>query len=121
MTISSQIIEVLNDICLKFGIAIDWSQENILPYLKELAGKYISWEMATSIAWIVGMAIIVVVGIILFVIDIKCDFIGLSVISGILWFVAICVIVTQIGDILTCMYFPEKQIVEYVKYLMPKG
>ena len=64
MTISSQIIEVLNDICKKFGIAIDWSQENILPYLQELAGKYISWEIATSVAWLIGAAIIIVVGII---------------------------------------------------------
>lgn len=119
MTISSQIIEVLNDICKKFGIAIDWSQENILPYLQELAGKYISWEIATSVALLIGAAIIIVVGIILLIVDIKCfGFCGMSVVSMFLWIAALVVVVEQINDILTCMYFPEKQIVEYVKYLM---
>ena len=119
MTISSQIIEVLNDICKKFGIVIDWSQENILPYLQELAGKYISWEIATSVAWLIGAAIIIVVSIILLVVDIKCfGFCGMSVVSMVLWIAALVVVVEQINDILTCMYFPEKQIVEYVKYLM---
>lgn len=119
MTISSQIIEVLNDICKKFGIVIDWSQENILPYLQELAGKYISWEIATSVAWLIGAAIIIVVGIILLVVDIKCfGFCGMSVVGVLLWLVALVVIAEQINDILTCKYFPEKQIVEYVKYLI---
>lgn len=52
MVISDQIIAVMNDLCQKFGIAIDWSQENIIPYLTELAKKYISYEIATSIAWV---------------------------------------------------------------------
>lgn len=39
MTVSSQIIEVFNEICNKFGIVIDWSADNILPYLTELVNR----------------------------------------------------------------------------------
>lgn len=39
MTVSSQIIEVLNDICNKFGVVIDWSADNIFPYLTELVNR----------------------------------------------------------------------------------
>lgn len=122
MTISSQIIEVLNDLCMKFGMAIDWSQENVMPYLQELAGKYISWEVATSTAWLILLAVLAIVGIVLIVIDCKntakyefgimifigCILIGIAILAG----------VFEVGDILTCKFFPEKQIIEYVHYLI---
>lgn len=120
MTVSSQIIEVLNDLCMKFGLAIDWSQETVLPYLEELAGKYITWEIATSEMWIVIGAILFVGGLITFVTDLKWRWAdGVMTIVG---FVAIiagaCLIGDQVYDILTCKYFPEKQLWEYVSYLM---
>lgn len=120
MTVSAQIIEVLNDLCLKFGLAIDWSQENVLPYLEELAGKYITWEVATSTMWIVIGAILVVGGLICFVTDIKWSWAGGFVaFMGCFVIVAgMCVVGDQIYDILTCKYFPEKQLWEYVSGLM---
>ena len=33
MKVSNQIIEVLEYLCQKFGIVIDWTSESILPYL----------------------------------------------------------------------------------------
>ena len=57
MTVSSQIIEVLDSLCEKAGIAIDWTAENVLPYIQELAGKFVSFEAATSIAWILLVVI----------------------------------------------------------------
>lgn len=120
MTMSSQIIEVLNHLCLKFGLVIDWTQENIFPYLQELAGKYISWEIATSKAWIIVAVVALIIGLILFISDAALDWaygIGIAV-GVILIIIAVSVSVTQIFDILTCKYFPEKQIVEYINYLM---
>ena len=40
---SNQVIEILNEICNKLGIAVDWTSENILPQVKivcEKLGKY---------------------------------------------------------------------------------
>ena len=118
MTMSSQIIEVLNHLCLKFGLVIDWTQENIFPYLQELAGKYIAWEMATSYAWLIGAGIMVVLAIVCFVIESKLDCCGFAVFCGVVLILsAFGICIAQVDDILTCKYFPEKQIFEYVKEL----
>ena len=120
MTVSAQIIEVLDDLCRKFGLMIDWSQENILPYLQELVSKYIQWEVAVSWMYILMGAALLLVAIILFIVEYKTD---ASV--GFFYFLAIVLIAAallifgiQAYDILTCKFFPEKQILEYVKYLM---
>ena len=60
MTVSSEIIEVLDYLGEKFGIAIDWTSNNVLPYLQTLADKFIKWEISTSIVWIVIAAFIMV-------------------------------------------------------------
>lgn len=44
MKVSEQIIEVLEYLGEKFGVAIDWSSDNVLPMVKELCAKYISWK-----------------------------------------------------------------------------
>lgn len=42
-SLSSQVIEILDDLARRFGVAIDWTQANIIPYLNELAQKYLSY------------------------------------------------------------------------------
>lgn len=120
MTISSQIIEVLNDLCMKFGMAIDWSQENVTPYLQELAGKYISWEVATSWAWIVLGVVLILIGIIACIVEFKTDMTCgfLFVVSCFAIVIGVFAVGDQVFDILTCQYFPEKAIFEYVKSFM---
>ena len=61
MSFSSQFIEVLDALCEKFGIVIDWTSQNVMPYLTDLATRLISYEIWTSAAWIVilGVAFIV--------------------------------------------------------------
>ena len=120
MTVSSQIIEVLNDLCMKFGLAIDWSQETVLPYLEELAGKYITWEIATSEMWIVIGALLAVGGLIVFATDLKWEWArGFMAIVGLFAIIGGAGLVCgQVYDILTCKHFPEKQLWEYVSSLM---
>ena len=50
MIVSDQIISVLNALCEKFGIVVDWTAANILPYAKDLCGRIITYEIATEIA-----------------------------------------------------------------------
>ena len=120
MTVSAQIIEVLNDLCMKFGLAIDWSQENVLPCLEELAGKYITWEIATSEMWIVIGALLAVGGLIVFATDLKWEWAGgFMAIVGLFAIIGGAGLVCgQVYDILTCKHFPEKQLWEYVSSLM---
>ena len=120
MTVSDQIIEVLNNLCLRFGLAIDWTQDNIIPYFEELAAKYIAWECATSWMWIGVGAILVIVGLVFFVayIHYKVADGFMSCVGCVVMLVGVSVIVCQVYDILTCNYFPEKKIVEYIQYLI---
>ena len=38
--VSNQIIEVLNEICNKFGLAIDWTSKNVQPYWDMIRGRF---------------------------------------------------------------------------------
>lgn len=50
---SKEIIEVLDALSDRLGMSIDWTQNNIIPYLQEISSKYVNYEIATSIVWIV--------------------------------------------------------------------
>ena len=62
MSFSSQFIEVLDALCAKFGIVIDWTSQNVMPYLTDLATRLVNYEIWTSVAWIVilGVAFVVI-------------------------------------------------------------
>ena len=123
MTVSSEIIEILDYLGEKFGIAIDWTSNNVLPYLQALVDKFIKWEISTSILWIAIAAFIIVMTITL--INLK----GFREINeetyGMLWvpagllilgfFVVICV---QIFDIIECNIFPEKVLYDFIKTML---
>lgn len=47
-----EIIKVLDDLSERLGIDVDWTSQNVLPYLQELCDKYISYEIWTSIVYI---------------------------------------------------------------------
>lgn len=132
---SAQIIEVLNDICEKFGIAVDWTSKNIQPYLKELMTKCINYKLATDIVWLV-------VGIILFIIggvllrfafnnnrkyheiedyyERMCSNLDETaatqiIIGGICLSIAVVLILYFTINLLACLTFPEKIILDMVR------
>lgn len=63
---SEEIIKVLDNLAQKFGIAIDWTNQNILPYLQDLMGRYISLQNSYAIVWIV-ISIIMIIGSIILI------------------------------------------------------
>lgn len=126
MNVSEQIIAVIDNLCEKFGIAIDWTQENIWPYLQSLFQKYITYEICTSVMWIAAFGVLFVI---------SCTFykkaskefhndewddepyilsIVLLIIISITFFV---VTLVQVTDIICSITFPEKMIFEYVQKL----
>ena len=125
---SDEIIKVLDDLCDKFGIAIDYSSNNILPYLQDLLDRYTKYELTTSIIQLVISCSILVVLIIL---NVKFDpyFLKLCEEDDECWFslvvtLAICVVISFgyniftihsiIDNIITCITIPEKLIFEYL-------
>ena len=138
MTVSEQIIQVIDALCEKFGIAVNWTGENVLPYVETLCGKLITYEIVTSIA---TMSIMVVLSIVACLVvkkfyptlvkhyrqerDDNWHEIGWTVASvvtyvalGVLLFATVCVICVQTFDIIECVVFPEKYIFEYISELI---
>ncbi|MCU6009137.1 hypothetical protein H3U41_19955, partial [Clostridioides difficile] len=73
MEFSEQIIKILDNLSDKFGMTIDWSNKNVIPYLQTLTTKYINYEIATSVFWIIICVIGVILGILLIYMDRKYD------------------------------------------------
>lgn len=123
---SEEVIKVLDNLAERFGMTIDWTSANVIPYLQELCGKYVTYEIATSVVWLV-------IGILCLIFskytfaktkyfwgkykedvysDYDCGTIIFGTITGCIIIVGICVVLSQVFDIITCYAFPEKIIIE---------
>lgn len=131
MTMSDQIIAVLDNICAKFGVAIDWTSENVLPYVMELAGKFIKYEIVTSIVSSVMTLAILFIAFNCFKFSYKkwkediynnsywdLSTVVFGIIFGALALASIFIVIADVFDIVTCITFPEKAIFEYVSTMM---
>lgn len=58
---SEEIIKVLDELGKRFGVAIDWSNQNILPYLQELGKRFIIYKTATGILTIITLSILIAI------------------------------------------------------------
>ena len=63
MSFSNEIITILNDLGKRFGIAIDWTKENVMPYIEELCQRIIKFETISYIY----LLILCILGITIFV------------------------------------------------------
>ena len=118
MNISEQIINVIDNLCQKFGIAIDWTAANVLPYITTLCEKYIHWETSTSIAWIIIMSSCTLITLIAAIFICKFGYWGGAewVMFGFVLIISIGVVGQQVFDIIECKTFPEKAIYDYITY-----
>ena len=126
-----EIIKVLDALSEKLGIAIDYTSDNVIPYVQQLSEKLVNYELATSIMFIILNIIPVIVTLMLIKYILKSiknktytikgsEFtvhevatIFAAVLSFLSIFFTINIIFEAI-DIITCITFPEKIIFEYV-------
>lgn len=125
---SDEIIKVLDTLAEKFGMAVDWTSSNILPYMQELAGKVVRWEIATSIMWLV-LAVILLFSTIFWIQfikyankkynenkksdwDIARFLFVIAAVCSVIFGSIVCI--QQIYDIITCYTFPEKILLDFV-------
>ena len=123
MQISEEIIKTLDYIGEKFGLAIDWTSSNIMPYFTELCNKIVKYEICTSIIWIVAF----VAAIALCISYIRKSIRWAEDEGDWIWFAVILIIIAivcgigflvQIFDIVECGIFPEKYLAEYFMELL---
>ena len=125
MSFSSQFIEVIDALCEKFGIAIDWTSQNVMPYLTDLATRLISYEIWTSVVWIVILGVAFVVIWKLTKNMRKDDSFGNEEICVGAWFVCgfigiifVVVACVEVFDIIRALTIPEVVIYGFLKGLM---
>lgn len=58
---NNKVIEVLDYMGEKFGIAIDWTAENVMPQVTEFLKRYQTYSIAKHAIWIIIGLIIVVI------------------------------------------------------------
>lgn len=128
MAISEQIIQVLDALCARFGLVIDWTAENVIPYISTLCEKLITWEIWSSVAWMAIMLTLSLISIIFTIIfrrgikdlfecaDLPAPL--LAIFWTCLYVGTIIVIGVEIFDIIKCVTFPEMFVFEYVQELI---
>lgn len=57
MQVSEQIIEVLDYLAEKLGIAINWGADNIVPYVQDVMNRYRLYAITSNAIWL-GISII---------------------------------------------------------------
>ena len=136
MEISEQVIKVLDAVCDKFGIAIDWTSNNVIPYIQELGNKIITYDICMNIMWLViGCVIPLIVAMFIkkflnqkkleakessnayYYADGSLDEGALYcyLIIGILLVVAIVIGTISSQSIIQDIVFPEKTLIEFIK------
>lgn len=118
-SISNEIIKVLDALCDKFGIAVDWSSDNIVPYIEILFEKCINHEVASSLFWILLAFLGLCIGVYFYIhgkaiykATEEVEGMGSINIGAILVLVAIVIIAVQIFDLIKCSTFPESVIID---------
>ena len=122
--ISDQIIKVLDNLCDKFGLAIDWSSKNVQPYLKELMTKCVNYKFTVDVVWICVSVLLLITGIVLLIIALKSKkehkywddwevWFVLAAVGALAGIIIICLIV--IPEMIACKTFPEKVIIDMAR------
>lgn len=119
---SDEIIKVLDNLSEKFGIAIDWTSQNVMPYLQDLMNRFISLQNGKAIVWIVILSILVIATIIFIIVGIRLgkqeedkEITVITIFIGIM--ALICLLIPLIGNIFGLMqniYTPEITLLEYI-------
>lgn len=136
MTISEQIIQVIEALCEKFGVAINWTSDTILPYVEILCKKLITYEIVCS-AFIIGFLITLSVVCIVLTkrlapvykaglkseeYDDACGWEMVTTVSilavAAVWLTTLIWGGFEVADIIKCATFPEMYVFEYVSALL---
>lgn len=59
---ADQIIQVIEALCEKFGIAVDWSAESLAPVVSSLVGKYASYVILSGAVYLFIYALLIFMG-----------------------------------------------------------
>ena len=141
---SQEIINVLNYLGEKLGIAIDWSSENVWPQIMDILGRYRLMEIVYSCLWIIIQSAFIVYALVVFVKCFKASnkirttkqdnfwwYSGyasnwlssagmfLVITAGFFGGASLFTLPIKVGDLLKWLIIPEVKYIEMLKGLMP--
>lgn len=140
MSVSDQIIAVINDLGSKMGMAIDWTSANVIPYLQDLVMR-ISYMAVAKHS--IGAALGIIALITSIVIWVKLskfhirqqekyrkqeyvdedDLVYIFGIIGIIigFMLGIILLSVNVASLVEAIYLPEVAAYNYIQGLMPQG
>lgn len=119
---SEEIIKVLDELAKRFGLVIDWTSENVIPYLEHLGGRYVNWVLVMNLIWLT-LSLAVVIGWSVFLHKnkefgvthydvISDDYFARILVSSLIYVIAGIVLIITIFGTAECLVFPEKVIID---------
>lgn len=129
MDIVDQIVKIIEALCEKLGIAVDWTTETVGPYVEEIVGKFIKFEIASSIFNICIVVFLsalcwgILLGTMKEIFEKMNDVAGelwaalwvvMVIITGIVSIITLINVGMEIYDIIMAKVFPERLVFEYV-------
>lgn len=119
---SEKLKEAFQALSEAMGTVINWGSENIVPYITDLCSRIIHYEIATSVAWIIISAIVLIGVAIVWIVAVRKDdddwYFGAIMLSIFLGTPCIVCIGFQVFDIIKCVYIPEQIIYNAIKGLL---
>ncbi len=129
---SNEIIEALELLSEKWGLAIDWTSKNVVPYLQELMARVIKYELITSVFHLIlGVALVASMKAWLKLIayfrkkeeedawgdyEVSRTFSTIGMVTCIV--LGVVIILCQLEDITKCVILPETIFLRYLKNYM---
>ena len=116
ITFAKDLVDVLTYISEKLGVAVDWGNDNLVPYLQELGTKIVTYKESIAWLWVSLGAVILLVALVSFIMTLsnKVDSLWFSILCLV---VGVAIIVINAYTIIGCKTFPEKVILDYIKQM----
>lgn len=140
---NQEIINVLNYLGEKLGIAIDWTSENVWPQVMDILGRYRLLEIVFNCLWIVVQAAFIVYALVVLVKCFKASVkmrvtkqdnfwwyrgystnwmsnagVVLVITAGIFGLTSLCMLPIEVGDLFKWIIVPEIKYLEMLKGLI---
>lgn len=128
---SEDFIKVFDNLANKFGITIDWTNENVFPYLQDFMNRFVKYNVVSNALWIFICALFIilsVVGLKKIITSLKNEedpdlaefdtlyFMGILFLS-ITLVTSVIYLFSNGFDIIQTIYLPEFTFLEYMKGL----
>lgn len=112
-------ITVIDYLSEKFGVVVDTTSKDLLPYLQTLGDKIVAYKESISMMWIIFAVVIGILSLVIFFIGCAKDWECMH------WMVLICglgaaiwIFMANMQTYIACNTFEEKVILDYIETIM---